>query len=66
MDLKEIVLRACGLDSSNLRQGPVAAFCEYCNEPLGFIESRDFSCLAEQPLVYQGHCSMELVMIYCI
>jgi hypothetical protein len=32
----------CGLDVSNLRQGPVAGSCEHGNEPLGSIEGGEF------------------------
>jgi hypothetical protein len=35
MDLREIGLGGCGLDSTGLGQGPVAGCCECGDEPLG-------------------------------
>jgi hypothetical protein len=40
MDLREIGLRGCGLDSTGSGQGSVAGCCDCCDEPLG-------SCAAE-------------------
>jgi hypothetical protein len=36
MDLREIGLGGCGLDSTVSGQGPVAGFCEYGDEPSGY------------------------------
>jgi hypothetical protein len=35
MDLREIGLGGCGLDSTGSVQGPVAGCCEYGDEPSG-------------------------------
>jgi hypothetical protein len=35
MDLNEIGLEGCGLDSTDSGQGPVAGFCECGDEPSG-------------------------------
>jgi hypothetical protein len=32
----------CALDTSDSRQGPVAGYCEYGNEPLGSIKGGQF------------------------
>jgi len=42
MDLRNIILERCGLDSSGSGQGPMVGSCEHCNEPSGSTEGRDF------------------------
>jgi hypothetical protein len=37
MDLREIGLGGCGLDSSGSGQGPVASCCEFGDEPSGSV-----------------------------
>jgi hypothetical protein len=43
MDLKEIGLEGCGLDSTGSGQGPVAGYCECGDEPLGSCTTELFS-----------------------
>jgi hypothetical protein len=37
----------CGLDSSDLGQGPVADPCKHCNEPSDSIKGDEFFASAE-------------------
>jgi len=42
MDLREIGMGKCGMDSSGTGQGPVTGCCERSNEHAGSIKGREF------------------------
>jgi hypothetical protein len=58
-----IRIQECVVDPSGLTQAPLTRSCDHVNEPSSYIESGESIDLLSDYQIFNGLCSMELIIL---